>query len=173
MPLMTKVGISCFVCLSVFMSACAIIRAAGTYYKGSLDYPWQDFWLHVEGCIGVMMGSITAYRSTLIGSNEVSDRFRVYMDKIKKSLKRTSSSDTTNLDSLQKDPPPTSRFGLPRIPGGALSGLRTRFELRTSRKVTLHSTASDGEEFTDYHAFLQKPMPAAGMFVLVFALTGS
>ena len=157
MRTMTKVGISCFVCLSVFMSACAITRAAGTYYKGSLDYPWQDFWLHTEGCIGVMMGSITAYRSTLVGSDESPGRFRVYMDKIKRSFRRTSSGDSPEMTET-KPATQTNRFGLPRIPGGVISGVRTWFDLRSTQKVSLHSEASMD---ADYHAFLKEPQPRA------------
>ena len=76
----TKVGLGFFLCLSAFMRSCSIIRAALTYYRGKLNYPWQVFWLHSEGCIGVTMGSVTIYRSTLIGSvTEVSNSLRAYI----------------------------------------------------------------------------------------------
>lgn len=160
---MTKIGIGCFVCLSVFMSACAITRAAGTYYHGSLDYPWQNFWLHIEACIAVLMGSVTAYRSTLIGSNEISGRFQVYFERFKRSLKRSTAEGT--MDKAPENA--TSRssiFGLPRLPRGlaTFTGVKTRFGLGNTRDATLPTTASvDDDEFSDYHAFLKRPSPAA------------
>ncbi|KAJ5915609.1 hypothetical protein N7466_011542 [Penicillium verhagenii] len=165
MDLMTKIGVSCFVCLSVFMCACAITRAAGTYYQGALNYPWQDFWLHAEGCIAVMMASITAYRSTLIGSNDVSHRFRIYLDKIKHpfSWRQRASAENTNTGGEPKTQ--TNRFNLPRIPNATMTGLRTWFGAKTAQgTVPLASQASTiGEEFSDYHAFL-KPKHSAGMY---------
>ncbi|KAJ5549202.1 hypothetical protein N7513_006436 [Penicillium frequentans] len=159
---MTKIGIGCFVCLSVFMSACAITRAAGTYYHGSLDYPWQNFWLHIEACIAVLMGSITAYRSTLIGSNEVSGRFQAYVEKFKRSLKRSTVEGTTD-KAPENAPSQSGFFGLPRLPRGlaTFSGLKTRFGLRSTHGATLPTTASLDDEFSDYHAFLKSPPPVA------------
>ncbi|KAI3341145.1 hypothetical protein F4824DRAFT_516336 [Ustulina deusta] len=69
MALLTKIGIGVFLCLSLVMIACSIIRAAGTYYGTTLDTPWQVFWLHVEACISVLMASITVYRSVLINQS--------------------------------------------------------------------------------------------------------
>ena len=41
-----------------------------SYHGGVPEYQWPAFWLHSEACIGVMMGSITIYHSTLLtGSN--------------------------------------------------------------------------------------------------------
>jgi hypothetical protein len=85
----TKVGLGFFLCLSTFMLSCSIVRAALTYYGGKLDYPWQVFWLHSEGCIGVMMGSITVYRPALIGSvTEVSNLLRARIAKIARLIRR-------------------------------------------------------------------------------------
>lgn len=159
---MTKIGIGCFVCLSVFMSACAITRAAGTYYHGSLDYPWQNFWLHIEACIAVLMASITAYRSTLIGSNEVSGRFQAYLEKFKRSFKRSTAEGMT--DKTPEHPRPQSGFfGLPRLPRGlaTFSGIKTRFGLASTHGATIPTTASVDDEYSDYHAFLKRPSPAA------------
>jgi hypothetical protein len=67
MALLTKIGLGVFLCLSLVMIACSITRAAGTYFGNTLDTPWQVFWLHAEACIGVLMASITVYRSVFTG----------------------------------------------------------------------------------------------------------
>ncbi|KAJ6109223.1 hypothetical protein N7486_001457 [Penicillium sp. IBT 16267x] len=162
MDLMTKLGVSCFVCLSVFMCACAITRAAGTYYHGALNYPWQDFWLHAEGCIAVMMASITAYRSTLIGSDDVSSRFRIYLDKVKNPFSWRQRPSGENTDTAESKPR-NNQFNLPSIPNATITGLRTWFDTKKDQgTIPLASQASTiGEEFSDYHAFL-KPKQSTG-----------
>ncbi|KAF2648265.1 hypothetical protein K491DRAFT_254826 [Lophiostoma macrostomum CBS 122681] len=62
LPLRTKICLCLFLCLSTFMFACAIIRASYTWYEGSIDFPWQLFWRHIEACVAVIMASVTAYR---------------------------------------------------------------------------------------------------------------
>ena len=168
---MTKVGLGCFLCLSAFMLACSIIRAALTYYNGSLDYPyvWQIFWLHSEGCIGITMGSITVYRSTLVSSGkEVSNSFRAYIAKITRSItghkgSNRSTDNTASPEQLLKKEPQvqTSRFKLPRIPSATLSGVRTLFGGAKTRPTAM---CTDGSEVdvseVDYHAFLKAPLTA-------------
>lgn len=158
---MTKIGICCFVCLSIFMSACAITRAAGTYYNGSLDYPWQNFWLHIEACIAVLMGSVTAYRSTLIGSNETSSRFQVYFERLKQSFKKSTSRETAG-KSQEKSNSRSGFLGLPRLPDGlaTFSGVKTRFGLQKTQNTSkLPTTASIDSGCSDYHAFLTASLP--------------
>jgi hypothetical protein len=48
-----------------FMVSCSIIRAVGDHGLAP-EYQWQALWLQTEACIGVMMGSITIYHSTLL-----------------------------------------------------------------------------------------------------------
>ncbi|RAH69472.1 uncharacterized protein BO66DRAFT_471976 [Aspergillus aculeatinus CBS 121060] len=154
---LTKLGIGCFVCLSGFMFACSIIRAAGTYYRNALDYPWQVFWLHAEACIGVTMASITAYRSTLIGSNEVSDRVRGYLSRIKRTWKQRT--DGSEVESRPRTAPvhDKNRWGFPRIPRGTITGLRSVLGRSTAHRDTTVLTAGSmgGEEEADYHAYLK------------------
>ncbi|OXV07986.1 hypothetical protein Egran_04250 [Elaphomyces granulatus] len=165
---LTKIGLGCFLCLSAFMLSCSIIRAAATYYNGVLDYPWQVFWVHAEGSIGVTMGSITVYRSTLIGSNEVSNSLRAYIAKITRSFRGNkgssrSTDDSSSPEKLEKESQvQTSRFKLPRIPSATLSGVRTLFGGTTRTKTTAmytDDTEVDVNE-VDYHAFLKAPLAA-------------
>ncbi|PWY92220.1 hypothetical protein BO70DRAFT_402066 [Aspergillus heteromorphus CBS 117.55] len=159
---LTKVGLGCFLCLSIFMCVCSIIRTAGTYYHGALDYPWQVFWLHLEGCIGVTMGSITVYRSTLIGSNEVSAVFKKYITRMKGAV-RGSSGDNGMPQPEEESKTERRTFGLPSIPQATISGLRT-WDGRSRRDNSgpddagLSSFASG--DF-DYHALLKAPKTAA------------
>ncbi|KAL5390447.1 hypothetical protein PMIN02_006982 [Paraphaeosphaeria minitans] len=76
-----KLGVGVFLMLSVVMLVCSIVRAAGVYYQGIIDCRWQSYWCHVEACIAVIMGSLTVYRSTLVGSNEVPSKMQSYLYK--------------------------------------------------------------------------------------------
>ncbi|KAK7181094.1 hypothetical protein DPSP01_003554 [Paraphaeosphaeria sporulosa] len=76
-----RLGVGIFLMLSVFMLICSVIRAAGVYYQGIIDCRWQSYWCHVEACIAVIMGSLTVYRSTLVGSNEVPNKMQSYLYK--------------------------------------------------------------------------------------------
>ena len=147
------------------MLACSITRAAGMYYHGALDYPWQVYWLHSEACIGIIMGSITAYRSTLIGSNEVSDKVQSYFNKL---LRRRTSSATPAHDAEEagKKNQSLPRHLLLRIPSATLSGLRTMFRdpLRTHATSASVSTQNSNHGLleTDYHAYIKKVQAEPG-----------
>ncbi|PYH90486.1 hypothetical protein BO71DRAFT_462274 [Aspergillus ellipticus CBS 707.79] len=162
---LTKIGLACFLCLSIFMCVCSIIRTAGTYYHGVLDYPWQVFWLHLEGCIGVTMGSITVYRSTLIGSNEVSGLFKKYITRIKDAMRGSSASDATPQQPGEESKAQTHTFGLPSIPQPTISGLRTWFG-RSKKDTSAPNDGSGLSSFAsddiDYHTLLKVPKTAAG-----------
>ncbi|KAI3026983.1 hypothetical protein CBS147347_4819 [Aspergillus niger] len=160
---LTKLGLGCFLCLSIFMCTCSIIRTAGTWYHGLLDYPWQVFWLHLEGCIGVTMGSITVYRSTLIGSSEVSTAFKRYFTRIKDAV-LGSSSGTAQASPTEENKTRTRQFGLPSIPQATITGLRTWFGL-SRRDPAASNDASGISSFNsdiDYHTLLKAPKAAAG-----------
>lgn len=133
MRTLTKIGLGVFLCLSVFMLLCSIIRASTLYIEGALDFPWQYYWLHTEACISVIMASITVHRSTLVGSNEVSDRLQLYLQRI---LRRKQIPDSE----VQK-PRETRRpqFGLKGIsfPRAILTGLRTAFDGGSHKTCTV------------------------------------
>lgn len=64
--LSTKIGLAIFLCLSIFMAICALIRIAGFHYKGVEDDTWVFFWHHIEGAVAIMMASITAFRTLFV-----------------------------------------------------------------------------------------------------------
>lgn len=126
MRLLAKIGLGIFLCLSIFMLTCAILRTAGMYHHGALDYPWQVFWHHSEACIGIIMGSLTAYRSALVGSNEVSDKIQWHFNRL---FRRRNLGATPGHDAQEARKKSMSRQNniLLRIPGATLTGLRTLF----------------------------------------------
>ncbi|KAF7512478.1 hypothetical protein GJ744_001413 [Endocarpon pusillum] len=158
MRLLAKLGLGTFLCLSVFMLACSILRAAGPSYHGTLDYPWEVFWLHSEACIGIIMGSVTAYRSTLVGSNNVADKVQFYLNKI---IGRRTSSAIADHDTKRagKKAQPSQRHLLLRIPGATLTGLRTLFggNSRTRPASSIAPTQNSDLDLleTDYHAYIK------------------
>jgi len=156
MRLLTKIGIGIFLCLSLFMIACSIIRAAGTYYRNALDYPWQVFWLHAEACIGMIMGSITVYRSTLVGSNEVSDKFQSYLLRLR--LRRPTSGPIKGPGVDPMAPSKPQKLSL-RFPRPTLTGLRTMFGTRTHTLPTTATVSTLNSEYglmeLDYHAHIR------------------
>jgi hypothetical protein len=163
MPLSTKLGLGIFLCLSSVMLICSIIRATGIRNNaGSNDYPWTTFWLHVEGCIAIVMGSITVYRSTLTGSNELSDKFRAALG----GFRRKRSADAEKQATSDGTPPSRYQIRLFGLPGATLTGLRTMFDMEktvdSSQKGSgLSSLDSDMEPFEiDYHAHLKQGSPS-------------
>lgn len=156
MALLTKIGLGVFLCLSLFMLACSITRAAGMYYQGTLDVPWQVFWLHAEACVGVLMASITVYRSVLVGSNKASGSFRRFLDKVIQM--RTSE----GCSEPQQYKMPV-RFGwvlLSKIPNATLTGLATFLghpDDDTERPKEVSTINSNrGMEEMDYHEHLKQ-----------------
>ncbi|KAI0435795.1 hypothetical protein F4803DRAFT_544387 [Xylaria telfairii] len=162
MALLTKIGLGVFLCLSLVMIACSIIRAAGTYYGGTLDTPWQVFWLHAEACIGVLMASITVYRSVLLGpSNRPGSlqRFLVQIIRARSAEGRSSegrsSEGLLEAERLSK----RARFGrllLSKIPTATLTGIVTLFAQTEDNPETSNSISTIySEDYADYHMHLK------------------
>lgn len=156
MRLLTKIGVGLFLSLSLFMLSCSIIRAAGTYYQGTLDFPWQVYWLHAEACIGVTMGSLTVYRSTLVGSHEVSDRLQLRMQRL---LDRLSPSYTPGANENKKKEQQNPDHLLMRIPRATLTGLRTFFGVSSHTQQNAGFASTQDSDFglveADYHAHIK------------------
>ncbi|PHH79135.1 hypothetical protein CDD82_2574 [Ophiocordyceps australis] len=153
MSLATKIGYCVFLCLSLFMLACSITRAAGTYYQNALDAPWHTFWLHAEACIGVLMASITVYRSLLTGSHTSPRGFRLFMDKLAKLRHHTDGQPGSKPLSARGR---FGRFLLSKIPDAAFTGIYTMFDLAKSPEGTTTDTkfTMQGAEL-DYHSCLR------------------
>ncbi|KAF7502321.1 hypothetical protein GJ744_006131 [Endocarpon pusillum] len=157
MPTLTKIGLGTFLCLSVFMLVCSILRAAGTYYHGTLSYPWCIFWLHSEACIGIIMGSVTAYRSALVGSSNVAEKVQFFN---KLFGRRTSSPIADhNAERACKKDQPIRRHLLLGFPGATLTGLRTLFGGNSRTPPTSFIAPTQNSDLdlleTDYHAYVK------------------
>lgn len=154
MALLNKIGFGVFLCLSLFMLACSITRAAGTYYKSTLDVPWQVFFLHAEACIGILMASITVYRSVLIGTAKPSSKLRRFLDRL---IQMRTSERLTE----QQPRTITGRVGwflLSKIPSATLTGLATLLgdPERGAEKTASTMQSGLGTRDMDYHEHLKK-----------------
>ncbi|PHH64767.1 hypothetical protein CDD81_4029 [Ophiocordyceps australis] len=153
MSILKKIGIGSFLCLSGFMLTCCIVRAAGGFDDGIVDYSWQSFWAQAEASVGVAMASITAYRATLVGSNDISDRLRARLYKIKRRTRN-------NAESSNSSPQHQSRTTswLPRVPMGRMTGLGSLFGLRTCYTTTYQTQQLNSKsDIDEYHAFIRMP----------------
>ncbi|KAI1646875.1 uncharacterized protein F4817DRAFT_316277 [Daldinia loculata] len=158
----TKFGLAIFLCLSIFMVICAIVRLAGFHYKGLEDDTWEFFWQHIEGAVSVIMASITAFRTLFVKQANSTDdtiprspveslfhKFFTpfqFLARAQPNEKSTSGSD----NSIPK---------LPRIPSPIFTGLRT-FIRRNNRTgvsaATFATLDSVGDAFeADYHTALK------------------
>ena len=104
------------------------------------------------------MGSMTVYRSTLMGSNEVSDKVQSYLQKI---LGRLSRHSNPAQDAERSETAHGNNGLLIRIPRATLTGLRTIFggDQRTGRTTAATNSTQDsdfGLMEADYHAHIKK-----------------
>lgn len=72
MSTLQKVALGTFLSLSLMMVIMAVVRIVGSV-RGSdaaLDVAWEMFWQQLEGCVAVMMGSLTAFRGVFNRGDE-------------------------------------------------------------------------------------------------------
>ncbi|KAI0010257.1 hypothetical protein F4779DRAFT_578733 [Xylariaceae sp. FL0662B] len=158
----TKIGLAIFLCLSIFMAICAIVRIAGFHYKGVEDDTWEFFWQHTEGAVAVMMASITAFRTLFVkqtnNAGATTPRSPV------KSLFHRLFRRFQSLARAQPDEKPTSAqrspiLKLPKMPSPIFTGVRTfirrnhRTDVNAATFATIDSVIDDSE--ADYHAALK------------------
>ena len=62
-PKKQKIILVCFLCLSLVMTALAIIRVSEIHGPSNVDVVWEIFWQWMEAGIAVMMASVTAFRT--------------------------------------------------------------------------------------------------------------
>lgn len=61
-----KLGITFFLCLSVLMVFIAVIRISQVHSK--TYNVWATFWQQLEGCVAILMVSLTAFRTLFVSS---------------------------------------------------------------------------------------------------------
>lgn len=164
----TKFGLAVFLCLSIFMVICAIVRMAGFHYKGLEDDVWEFFWQHIKGAVAVMMASITAFRTLFVKQTSNSEAMAARSPA--ESLFRRLFRHFQLLARAQPEEEPTSTpdnslFQLPKIPSPIFTGVRTfiRRNNRTDVGASTFATLDSVDEFgADYHAALKMQTQDAG-----------
>lgn len=155
----TKLSIGFFLCLSIFMALCSIIRAAG-YMRARTHVPeiiWRTFWQQAEGCIAAMMASITVFRALFMaGSRQSEEGDEPARPKVSwlRSPKRNDEG------SKGQD---HGHIKLPSIPVATLSGLRSFIRKSSgggqtqasNAEVTIADSDLDPLE-ADYHAAIRQ-----------------
>ncbi|KAI1659421.1 hypothetical protein F4813DRAFT_379749 [Daldinia decipiens] len=158
----TKLGLAIFLCLSIFMAICAIVKMAGFYYKGLEDDTWEFFWQHIEGAVSVMMASITAFRTLFVKqANSTDDTIpRSPVESLfHKLFRRFQSLARAQPNEKSTSNPDTSILKLPKIPSPIFTDLRTfirrnnRTGVSSATFATLDSVGDASE--ADYHAALK------------------
>ncbi|XDG05101.1 hypothetical protein ABKA04_004716 [Annulohypoxylon sp. FPYF3050] len=158
----TKFGLAVFLCLSIFMAICAIVRIAGYHYRGLEDDIWEFFWQQTEGAVAVMMASITAFRTLFVKqTNSESETSRSPVESFFHRIFRRFQA--LARAQPEEKPAPKQEAGaiskLPKIPSPIFTGLRTfirnnnRTNATTATFASLNSVIDDGD--TDYHAALK------------------
>ncbi|KAI0171236.1 hypothetical protein BJ166DRAFT_217121 [Pestalotiopsis sp. NC0098] len=156
----TKFGLAVFLCLSIFMAVCAVIRIAGFHYKGLEDDTWEFFWQQVEGAVAVMMASITAFRTLFVkqtNNDEVADRSPVgnLFHRLYRRFQSLAQAQPDEKPALDQ----SSSIKLPKLPSPIFFGVRSfirrnnRTDVGSTTFATLDSVI-DGSE-GDYHATLK------------------
>ncbi|KAI4600650.1 hypothetical protein KJ359_012811 [Pestalotiopsis sp. 9143b] len=157
----TKFGLAVFLCLSIFMAVCAVIRIAGFHYKGLEDDTWEFFWQQVEGAVAVMMASITAFRTLFVrqtNNDKVADRSPVgnLFHRLYRRFQSLAQAQPDEKPALDQS---SSVIELPKLPSPIFTGVRSfiRRNNRTGAGNTTFATLDsviDGSE-ADYHATLK------------------
>ena len=111
-----KVGVGSFLCLSVFMIIIAIIRISRVH---AADFEiWACFWQQLEGCVAVLMVSLTAFRTLFISKHSSSSDQRrpKFSDTLRRRLWFSKKSSQSENEKAHVSVP---------IPGATMTGLRT------------------------------------------------
>lgn len=78
MKVRQKIRVATFLCLSVAMVIISLVRISGGLYtdfqgKREFSFVWSNVLLHIEAGVGVIMGTISAFRSVFTGHRSSSD----------------------------------------------------------------------------------------------------
>lgn len=112
-----KIILGTSLCLSICMIIAALIRFSGIGAGGSIDMSWNIFWMFVEGCIAVIMVSLTVFRSLF-----TNDGFKLPQRKAKAIWSSREWLRNRKLWEAKKN---EIDDDLPAIPSAALTGMRT------------------------------------------------
>lgn len=144
MKLSRKVGLGMFLCLSVVMALIALVRVVGFRIQGKTDITWQHFWMYMEACVAIIMGSATAFRTLFLGDNsrKTPERKPLHSFRLRLLRRYNSTSETPNWEK-------TNGGHLPTVPSATLSGLRTFIHRHGRTNVEMTTRRSDWETLPD------------------------
>ena len=130
-----KIGVGSFLCLSIFMIIIAIIRISRVH---AADFEiWACFWQQLEGCVAVLMVSLTAFRTLFVSKHSSSSDQRKpkLSDTYRRRLWFSKKSSQSENEKAHVSVP---------IPGATMTGLRTfiRGEPGTDTNLTESSLDS-------------------------------
>lgn len=126
------------------MSFMACVRVTGLGLEEPYDLNWADFWLEIEACVGVLMVSITAFRTIFVSNTSKANRERVARPWYSSTVERLRARKRPN-----SDDPVTQN--LPAIPSATMTGMRTFIAGESDvRKVSFNQVFWDKQ-------FLDKP----------------
>lgn len=160
LKLSTKFGLCAFLCLSIFMCFCSLIRIGGYTWHHTTDLTWSLFWQQLEASTAVSMASITVFRSIFVASNrrleEGQERspLAAYFHKLRQRFWSTRSIEYDDSQDRKRQSP----WRLPTIPGATITGIRTFIGGGKRGEMKNTGLASELSMFeTDYHAHLKRP----------------
>ena len=117
-----KFVLGAFLCLSLVMIIVALTRISAYRLRGVIDLTWQIFWQHMEGCVAMIMASITAFRTAFITVDSRREKVKhqgpsYSMRQRLKAKLMFNRSDEANGSAGQEN--------LPAVPQATLTGMRT------------------------------------------------
>ncbi|KAH8889082.1 hypothetical protein GQ53DRAFT_767203 [Thozetella sp. PMI_491] len=163
----TKFGMAVFLCLSIFMAICAVIRLAGFHYKGLEDDTWEFFWQHAEGAVAVMMASITAFRTLFVKPSTAAD-VATPRSPAENFFRRVFTRFQVLARAQPEEKPASTQstqiLRLPQIPSPTFSGVRTFIRRNNRTGVSANTVATQTSEIdpseASYHAAIQAYTPS-------------
>ena len=157
-----KFVLGIFLCLSTVMAVVALTRISAYRLRGVIDLTWQIFWQHMEGCIALIMASLTIFRTAFVAvsskRNEPEFRGPSYSMRMRlmTRFKRDRSAE------LEK---PENEEKLPSVPRATLTGIRTfirrnqRLDGETTVMRSEYDRLEEGHPATETHPIiLTKPV---------------
>ena len=111
-----KCALLASLCLSIIMVALCVVRIAGMRLPqhNAIDFLWSIFWAQLNGCVAILLISITAFRSLFVvdGSRNSGEKKPLNTSREKFWRRRQASNEKPDM-------------GLPMIPRAMLTGMRT------------------------------------------------
>lgn len=139
-----KVGLGMFLCLSVVMALIALVRGLGFRIQGKGNLTWQHFWVYMEACVAIIMGSATAFRTLFTGESsrkrkmpENNARLHSFRLRLLRRYNNTIGGENSDWEN-------TNGEHLPTVPSPTLSGLRTFINRHRRTKVEMDDDTAIG-----------------------------